>query len=147
VKTPFAITLGVGSSLANRTGIWRVNRPVFVDRVAPCHEGCPAGENIQRWLYLASSEDYHGAWLEIVADNPFPSISGRLCDHPCESVCHRGRMDGAVGVHGIEAFLGDQAISEGWQLPDPPEVSGPRVLIVGSGPVGLAAAYHLRRLG
>jgi len=72
---------------------------------------------------------------------------GRVCYHPCEDVCNRSSLDMAVGINSVERFLGDQALKRGW-LPDlPVNDSGKRVLVVGAGPSGLAAAYHLRRKG
>ncbi len=144
---PFAITLNVGSSLANRTGSWRTVRPVYVDRLPPCNNGCPAGENIQAWLYHAEGGDYEAAWRELTRNNPLPAIHGRVCYHPCETACNRRFLDEAVSIHAVERFLGDLAIRKGWQF-DPPEVrTGKRVLVVGAGPSGLSAAYHLRRMG
>ncbi len=147
MNRPFAITLDAGSSLANKTGSWRQERPVYVHRMPPCNHGCPAGENIQQWLYHAESGDYHAAWLQIVKDNPLPAVVGRVCYHPCESVCNRGQVDDSVGIHGVERFLGDEAIRRGWTLPGPAESSGKRVLVVGAGPSGLSAAYQLVRAG
>jgi NADPH-dependent glutamate synthase beta subunit-like oxidoreductase len=144
---PFAITLDVGSSLANLTGSWRQERPVYVHRMPPCNHGCPAGENIQRWLYHAESGDYEAAWRELVIDNPLPAVMGRVCYHPCETACNRAQVDDAVGIHGVERFLGDEAIERGWKLSLDAEPSGKRVLVVGAGPSGLSAAYHLTRLG
>jgi NADPH-dependent glutamate synthase beta subunit-like oxidoreductase len=144
---PFAITLDVGSSRANHTGSWRVERPVYVDRLPPCNDACPAGENIQRWLYDAEAGAYEAAWRALVEDNPLPAICGRVCFHPCETACNRGKVDEAVGIHAVERFLGDAAIARGWPLPLPESASGHRVLVVGSGPAGLSAAYHLARLG
>ncbi len=146
-ELPFAITLQVGSSRANHTGSWRVERPVYVDRLPPCNDGCPAGENIQQWLYDAESGDYETAWRQLVMDNPFPSVMGRICYHPCESACNRGQLDEAVGINAIERFLGDLAIERHWPLPSPGPDTGKRVLVVGAGPAGLSATYHLRRLG
>jgi len=144
---PFAITLEVGSSLANKTGSWRTERPVYVDRLPPCNDACPAGEDIQRWLYLAEDGSYESAWREILRVNPFPAVMGRACFHPCQTACNRATIDEAVGINAIERFLGDRALAEGW-LPDPvPPPSRRRVLVVGSGPGGMTAAYHLRRLG
>jgi 2-oxoacid:acceptor oxidoreductase delta subunit (pyruvate/2-ketoisovalerate family) len=144
---PFAITLNVGSSLANRTGSWRTSRPVYLDRLPPCNSTCPAGENIQGWLYHAESGDYEAAWRVLVENNPLPAIMGRVCYHPCEGACNRAQVDEAVGINSVERFLGDEALKQGWKF-DPPAVeSGKRVLIVGAGPSGLSAAYHLRRLG
>jgi 2-oxoacid:acceptor oxidoreductase delta subunit (pyruvate/2-ketoisovalerate family) len=144
---PFAITLDVGSSLANKTGNWRIERPVYVDRLPPCNHACPAGENIQGWLYKAEEGDYEGAWRVIVEDNPMPAIMGRVCYRPCETSCNRGQVDEPVGINGIERFVGDEAIRRGWRFDRPLTESGQRVLVVGAGPCGLSAAYHLRRLG
>ncbi len=147
MKLPFAITLDPGSSRHNHTGSWRTQRPIYVDRLPPCNATCPAGENIQAWLYHAETGDYRAAWETLVADNPLPAIMGRACYHTCESACNRARLDEAVGIHAVERFLGDLAIREGWPLPAPAPASGKRVLVVGAGPSGLSAAYHLARLG
>jgi len=146
MSKPFAITLDVGSSLANHTGSWRTERPVYVDRIPPCNNACPAGENIQAWLYHAESGDYYAAWKSLVENNPLPAIMGRACYHPCESACNRAQLDHEVNIHAVERFLGDEAIQRGWQFEAGPP-SGKHILVVGSGPSGLSAAYHLARLG
>ncbi len=135
------------SSLANKTGSWREERPQYVHRLPPCNHGCPAGENIQQWLYHAESGDYEAAWRELVKDNPLPAVMGRVCYHPCESACNRAQLDETVGIHGVERFLGDEAIRRGWSLSLDAQPSGKRVLVVGAGPSGLSAAYHLTRRG
>ena len=147
MNKPFAITLDVGTSLANKTGSWRTERPVYVDRLPPCNNACPAGENIQQWLYLAEEGNYEAAWRQIMRDNPMPATMGRVCYHPCETACNRGRLDECVGVNAIERFLGDEALRRGWAFELPPARSGKRVLVVGAGPSGLSAGYHLARLG
>ena len=144
---PFAITLDVGSSLANQTGSWRTSRPVYVDRLPPCNHACPAGENIQSWLSYAEFGDYEGAWRALTADNPLPAVMGRVCYHPCETACNRVQIDEAVGINSVERFLGDVAIEKGWRFAPPQGESGKRVLVVGAGPSGLSATYHLRRMG
>jgi 2-oxoacid:acceptor oxidoreductase delta subunit (pyruvate/2-ketoisovalerate family) len=144
---PFAITLDPGSSLANRTGSWRTMRPVYVDRLPPCNHACPAGENIQGWLFHAEAGDYEAAWRELVRNNPMPAIMGRVCYHPCETNCNRRFVDEAVSIHAVERFLGDLAIRRGWQFDMPQALTGKRVLVIGAGPSGLSAAYHLRRFG
>ncbi len=144
---PFAITLKPGTSLANLTGTWRTERPVYLDRLPPCNNACPAGENIQGWLYHAESGDYEQAWRVLVQDNPFPAVMGRVCYHPCESACNRGQLDSSVGINSVERFLGDEAIKRGWKFSVPAHSSGKSVLIVGAGPSGLSAAYHLACMG
>ena len=144
---PFAITLGVGSSLANKTGSWRTERPVYRNGLPPCNNACPAGENIQSWLYEAEAGGYEKAWRQIMADNPFPAIMGRVCYHPCQSACNRAQLDHPVGINSVEHFLGDHALEQGWAAPEAGPDTGKRVLIIGAGPSGLSAAYHLRRFG
>jgi NADPH-dependent glutamate synthase beta subunit-like oxidoreductase len=147
MRKPFAITLDVGSSLANRTGAWRTERPVYVDLLPPCNDACPAGENVQRWLYHAEERDYETAWRQIMADNPFPAIMGRVCYHPCQTACNRATIDEAVGINSVERFLGDEALRQGWRVAVTAPRTGKQVLVVGAGPAGLAAAYHLTMLG
>ncbi|WP_349432587.1 NAD(P)-binding protein [Methylomarinum sp. Ch1-1] len=129
------------------TGPVRSQRPVYQDFLPPCNNACPAGENIQAWLDLVQAGRYQQAWQVLMKDNPLPAVHGRVCYHPCESQCNREQLDGAVSIHAVERFLGDLALSEDWRIePDAPE-SGKRVLIIGAGPSGLSAAYHLARLG
>ncbi|MBF0193432.1 MAG: NAD(P)-binding protein [Magnetococcales bacterium] len=144
---PFAITLDTGSSLANLTGSWRSKRPVFVDHMPPCNIACPAGENIQQWLYHAEEGNYHQAWQEIMKNNPLPAIMGRACYHTCEGECNRAKLDETVGIHAVERFLGDLAIDNNWRVKITVPRSGKKVMVIGSGPGGLSAAYHLTLLG
>lgn len=130
-----------------RSGPVRDRRPVYVDLLPPCNAACPAGENIQAWLGHARTGDLEGAWRRLIADNPFPAIHGRVCFHPCETACNRAELDSAVSIHAVERFLGDHANAQGWVPDPPPAPTGRRVLVVGAGPSGLSAAYHLRRLG
>lgn len=144
---PFAITLKPGTSLANLTGTWRTARPVYLDRLPPCNNACPAGENIQGWLFHAESGDYEQAWRVLVENNPLPAVMGRVCYHPCENACNRGQLDSSVGINSVERFLGDEAIKQDWKLPPAAAATGKKVLVVGAGPSGLSAAYQLARLG
>lgn len=131
------------------TGPYRVRRPVYRNLLPPCNHVCPAGEDVQTWLAHTASGRYRDAWEALVRENPLPAVHGRVCYHPCESSCNRRELDGAVSIHAVERFLGDLAIREGWPLPAPEPAHGAarRVLVVGAGPAGLAAAYHLARLG
>lgn len=129
------------------TGPVRWQRPVYLDLLPPCNNACPAGENIQAWLALAQAGQYQKAWQALVRDNPLPAVHGRVCYHPCENQCNRQEVDTPVSIHAVERFLGDLALREGWipEVDNPP--TGKRVLVVGGGPSGLSAAYHLTRLG
>ncbi len=131
----------------SNTGPVREERPVYVDLLPPCNAGCPAGENIQSWLAHTTAGRHEQAWRALVADNPFPAIHGRVCYHPCETVCNRASLDSAVSIHSVERFLGDLALEHGWLFDEPPARTGKRALVIGSGPSGLSAAYHLARLG
>lgn len=141
--TPLA-PLGRGR---RRAGPVRAQRPVYVDLLPPCNAGCPAGEDIQGWLARVREDDHEGAWRLLTRDNPFPAVHGRVCYHPCEGACNRVQLDDAVSIHGVERFLGDLAIERAWQFTPPEHATGRRVLVVGAGPSGLSAAYHLARLG
>jgi NADPH-dependent glutamate synthase beta subunit-like oxidoreductase len=145
--TPFAITLQPGSSLANKTGAWRSERPVYRDLLPPCNDTCPAGENVQGWLHLAQEGRYEQAWRLLMVDNPFPATMGRVCYHPCQTACNRAQLDHEVGINAVERFLGDEAIRRGWTVPVKVPASGRRILVVGAGPSGLSAAYQLRLRG
>jgi 2-oxoacid:acceptor oxidoreductase delta subunit (pyruvate/2-ketoisovalerate family) len=145
-EKPFAITLDPATSLINKTGSWRTERPVYVRRLPPCNQACPAGENIQAWLALAEEGRYQEAWLKIMEENPFPVIMGRCCYHPCQNACNRGQVDEAVGINSVERFLGDMALRHRWRV-KPGADTGKKVMVIGAGPAGLSCAYHLRRLG
>jgi NADPH-dependent glutamate synthase beta subunit-like oxidoreductase len=128
------------------TGAVKKKHPVYADMLPPCNHACPVGENIQAWIAFAQAGAYESAWQKIMEDNPMPAVSGRVCYHSCEDHCNRLQIDSPVSIHAIERFLGDEALQKGWQI-KPGLPTGKRVLIVGAGPGGLSAAYHLSRLG
>ena len=130
-----------------RVGPVRSRMPVYMDLLPPCNNACPAGENIQEWLRLVKAGQEELAWRQLVQDNPFPAIHGRVCYHPCEGACNRDGLDQAISIHGVERYLGDLAIANDWQFPRLGHPTGLKVLIIGAGPSGLAAAYHLAALG
>ncbi|MCW2906080.1 MAG: preT [Actinomycetia bacterium] len=131
------------------TGNFRFFRPVYKDKTPPCNNACPTGEQIQKYLDFVKHERYLDGYLTIMEDNPMPSVTGRVCYHPCETACNRAEHDEPIGIRSVERFLGDY----GLDLPEEPikdtlpPLNGTTVAIVGSGPAGLAAAYHLRRRG
>ena len=125
----------------------RTRRPVYVDLLPPCNSGCPAGENIQAWLAEQAAGRSEAAWRILVADNPLPAVHGRVCYHPCETACNRAELDSAVSIHAVERYLGDLALERDWSFTPMAPPSGRRVLVVGSGPSGLSAAYQLALRG
>lgn len=127
-------------------GDWRELRPVFTTRVSPCSTGCPAGEQIREYISLALNGRMADAWSLIKEDNPIPAITGRVCYHPCEDVCLRASLDQAIGIHTIERRIGDYGLEHGLQVSVAPARSR-KVAVIGSGPAGLSAAYHLARKG
>ncbi|MDR3202684.1 MAG: NAD(P)-binding protein, partial [Bifidobacteriaceae bacterium] len=148
---PPGLASAAGTSAAYLTGSWRTERPVYVSLLPPCSAACPAGEEIQQWLYEAQAggEGYESAWRKLTLENPFPAVMGRVCYHPCQAACNRVKLDDTVGINAVERFLGDEAIRRGWAFHGPraDRLSGKRVLVVGAGPAGLSAAYHLRMAG
>ncbi|MDR1119114.1 MAG: NAD(P)-binding protein [Bifidobacteriaceae bacterium] len=148
---PPGLSAPAGSSSVYHTGSWRTERPVYLSLLPPCSAACPAGEEIQAWLYEAqeAGDGYERAWRLLTQENPLPAIMGRVCYHPCQTACNRVQLDEMVGINAVERFLGDLAIQKGWQFEPPPAalLTGKRILVAGSGPAGLSAAYHLRAMG
>lgn len=129
------------------TGPKRSRRPEYVDFMPPCNSACPAGENIQDWMDHAQRGDYFEAFQSIMNDNPFPGIMGRICVKSCETGCNRNHIDSTVSIHAVERYIGDKAIDENWTPRFETNPTNKRVLVIGGGPSGLSAAYHLARLG
>lgn len=129
--------------------------PVYVHRTPPCQGSCPSGEDIRGWLQIVRGMEKppkgmdwpEYAFRRATDANPFPAIMGRVCPAPCEDGCNRNNVEDFVGINAVEQFIGDTAIKEGFAFPQPPALSGKKVAIVGGGPAGLSAAYHLRRKG
>ncbi|MBU0768458.1 MAG: FAD-dependent oxidoreductase [Proteobacteria bacterium] len=136
------------STEINKTGTWRFVRPKYHEKTAPCSAACPAGEDIARIEMLSNQGRYQDAAETILLENPFPSVCGRVCFHPCETVCNRAGFDDPVAIHALERFIGDIAIRDELtlKLKRSPE-NGKTVCIVGAGPSGLAAGHFLSQLG
>jgi len=147
-QIPLFIPYSSTSTKVNKTGSWRFFHPKFDEKTAPCSAACPLGQDIARIEMLTSWGLLKDAWQTILNENPFPAICGRVCFHPCESVCNRAYMDEPIAIHHLERFLGDTAISEGTKADlSMKPANGKKVAIAGAGPAGLAAAYFLTRLG
>ncbi len=141
------MSVSLEPTLATKTGTWRYLTPAYEDKLAPCNEACPAGEDIEGALVLAAQEDFLGAWERIIQENPLPRVCGRVCFHPCEGACNRKEFDEATGINALERFLGDYAFQAGKRVPRPSERKKENIAVIGSGPAGLSCAYHLAALG
>ncbi len=137
----------ISDMMWNLTGSWRNVRPYYDFKTSPCRVGCPAGEDIQRYIYLITEKLYEEAWKTIIETNPMPAVTGRVCFHPCMDKCTRKDFDQAVNINAIERRIGDM----GLENPDWMEkaaASGEfKVAVVGGGPAGLSCAFYLAREG
>jgi NADPH-dependent glutamate synthase beta subunit-like oxidoreductase len=115
---------------------------------APCKIECPAHINVQGYVNLAAKGKFREALELIKLSNPFPSICGRVCPHPCEPACSRGDIDAPVATHAIERYIGDLDLAAGKRyMPEIKDQKEEKVAIVGSGPAGLSCAYYLAQEG
>ncbi|MEE8542215.1 MAG: FAD-dependent oxidoreductase [Desulfobacterales bacterium] len=129
-----------------KTGNQRSAIPVFCNKIAPCRHACPIGIDIPAAFQRASDGDFEGALRIFLQDNPLPGVCGRVCYHPCETQCNRSQFDESLNIRSFERFVADQAridITQGLILPS----KNKKIAVIGSGPAGLSAAYHLTRLG
>jgi 2-oxoacid:acceptor oxidoreductase delta subunit (pyruvate/2-ketoisovalerate family) len=140
--------ISVASMTWNKTGSWRYLRPRFDNKVPPCNEGCPAGQDIEGAMVLIGKGKVLEAWELFKEENPFPGVCGRVCFHPCESSCNRRDFDEAVSINALERFMADMASKQGRSLsPLKRDRRKEKVAVIGSGPAGLTCAYHLARMG
>jgi NADPH-dependent glutamate synthase beta subunit-like oxidoreductase/Pyruvate/2-oxoacid:ferredoxin oxidoreductase delta subunit len=139
-------TWTTGTTERIKTGTWRAAIPVYWSPPSPCRAACPVDGNIADWIGLARSGDLFGAWTTLTQNNPFPAIAGRVCHRPCESACNRAAYDEPLAVRALERYVGDAALAAGWRFPAVAQ-DLQRIAVVGGGPSGLSAAYHLRRRG
>ncbi|TVQ88888.1 MAG: FAD-dependent oxidoreductase [Chromatiaceae bacterium] len=129
--------------------------PTYVHKTPPCQGSCPSGEDIRGWLQIVRGMEQPPpgmAWQEYAFRrstdaNPFPSMMGRVCPAPCQDGCNRNELEDYVGINAVEQFIGDTAVANGYRFEPAAQDTGKRVAIIGGGPAGLSAAYHLRRKG
>lgn len=134
-------------TLGNHTGSWRYLRPSFTLKSAPCSDACPAGNPISKFMVLSRQGLFDDALRAVKMENPFPSVCGRVCPHPCATACNRGQFDSPLSIHQIERVLGDAARGSSSGVPDPLPSTGRRIAVIGAGPAGLSCAYHSALIG
>lgn len=139
--------ISVGSMTWNKTGTWRYLRPRFENKISPCNEGCPAGQDIEGAMVLIGKGKFVEAWELFKEENPLPGVCGRVCYHPCETACNRGQFDEAISINALERFMADYAAKHGKRLGQKGAKKKEKVAVIGSGPAGLTCAYHLARMG
>jgi len=140
------IPVSSGSSLVFKTGSQRSEWPYFINKVAPCRQACPIGIDIPTAFHLASKGKIDEALRSYLMENPLPGVCGRVCYHPCEVDCNRANFDDAINIRSFERFLADNGSVEPRKDVSATPKEG-RIAVVGSGPAGLSAAYHLARQG
>ena len=113
------------------------------DCVAPCVMTCPANIDIQAYLRHTGNGNFETALRVIKDNNPFPSVCGRVCPHPCEAQCRRNLVDSPVAINNVKRFVADWDLSrpKPW-IPQKGHATGKKIAIVGAGPSGLSAAYY-----
>ena len=140
------VAMSYASTAWNRTGDWRSREPAFRDLTSPCAAACPAGQDVVDQIRLFAQGRVREAGEVILSANPFPATTGRVCPHPCDAACNRGRMDGALDIPGVERALGDALLSGRVELAVR-RGGKARVAVVGAGPAGLTAAHFLALAG
>jgi 2-oxoacid:acceptor oxidoreductase gamma subunit (pyruvate/2-ketoisovalerate family) len=128
---------------AIKTGNWATEQPQRQQMIPPCNHICPAGNNVQGFLDALAHDKTDDALEILLRSTPFPSICGRACPAPCMENCNRIELDAAVNVRQLERFAGDN----GHVSLQPQAERDEKIAVVGSGPAGLTAAYHLARFG
>ena len=113
------------------------------DCVAPCQLNCPARTDCQGYVGLIANGEYEAALKLIKNKVSLPASIGRVCPHPCESACRRGKVDEAINIAQLKAFAADMDLNSDSYLPEKNAPTGKKIAIIGGGPAGLTAAYRL----
>jgi NADPH-dependent glutamate synthase beta subunit-like oxidoreductase len=128
-----------------KTGSWSKRKPIFAEKSSPCRAACPNGNDIPRAFWSVSEDDFDGALAAFLQESPLPGVCGRVCYHPCQSRCNWATAGAPVNIREIERAAAERGTAAIEMLSS--SGVGKPVAVIGSGPAGLAAAYHLARMG
>ena len=148
---PISVPAGFNENLDKRKAIYRhlpqaIPSAFAIDKLgtAPCKAACPTHISVQGYVALIAEGKYREALKLIKKDNPFPAVCGRVCHHPCESVCKRGEVEEPIAIMQLKRFVADLDLYDDTKyIPEVKEKRNKKVAIIGSGPAGLSAAYYL----
>jgi len=119
----------------------------LVSKISPCEEACPIHMDIPSYVVALAQGQVKEALQVVRETNPFPSICGRVCHHPCEEACNRALIDRPVAIEWLKRFIGEYELANNG-VPEPSErTREERVAIIGSGPAGLTTAHDLVKKG
>jgi NADPH-dependent glutamate synthase beta subunit-like oxidoreductase len=139
--------MSIADMTYNLTGSWRNVRPYYDFKTSPCRLGCPTNENIQQYIFLVTEGRYEEAFRALVESNPMPSVTGRVCFHPCMEKCTRKDYDQAINIPAIERSLGDMGLENPGWMKKAQASRKEKIAVAGGGPAGLSAAFYLARRG
>lgn len=148
---PYVIEQGLDRIVAygDRSG----KCPTYVERVPPCSNACPAGEDIRgyhnliRGIWKDGPDPWEAAFRRLTRTNPFPAVMGRVCPAPCQTGCNRQFRDETIHINAVEQAIGEYGIEKNLAFVKPQTRTGKRVAVVGSGPGGFSCAYQLALRG
>ena len=123
------------------------DRPLEKDQTPPCRNECLAFNDVEGFIALMGQGKFLEAWQLVKQNNPFPSITGRVCYAHCEKSCNRAKFDEPVAINALERFIGDLGHEKGWKMAPPQEKGKEKIAIIGSGPAGLSCSYYLSLQG
>jgi Pyruvate/2-oxoacid:ferredoxin oxidoreductase delta subunit len=130
----------IGTMAWNQTGDWRYLTPVVADKLAPCAQNCPAGVPVTDLVNALRNERVQSGSTMLLAHNPLPGLTSRLCYHPCQSKCVRRKIDRAISIQQIERFFADTGMNV---TVEKNSKTDKKVAVIGSGPLGLSCAFYL----
>ncbi len=152
---PISVPSDFNENLSERKATYRhfpqaIPSGFAIDKLgtSPCKANCPTHISVQGYVALIATGKFKEALKLIKKDNPFPIVCGRVCNHPCETACMRGKVDEPIDIMHLKRFVADLDLKDETRyIPDKKESKGKKVAVVGAGPAGLTCAYYLAAEG